>query len=156
PAAARGRPAKSGRAANDIEEFFWVGHRVSGDETEAAPVDRIDRSWFHPLYDAAAQIRSPPYQVGRRGIDALIVHCQGSWLLVAGLATSRVELDSLFPVLVESRQRLLECLVAILGRDGLDRVAPGCRLAKEVLDLGDVLLDLGDLALEVGRLAIGE
>ena len=44
----------------------------------------------------------------------------------------------------------------LLGRDGLEGIAPGRGLAEQVLELGDLGLDLGDLALEVGRLAVGE
>src|SRR4051794_28807159 len=75
---------------------------------------------------------------------------------VFSVIRSGVELNRLFPVLVEPGKGLLEDLVAILGRNSLDRVAPGGRLAEEVFQRGDLPLELGDLALEVSRLAVGE
>jgi len=59
-------------------------------------------------------------------------------------------------VLVEPCERLLERLVAVLGRDGLDRVAPGGGLTEEVFERGDLPFKLGDLLLQLGRLAVGE
>ncbi len=128
----------SGRAPPASSTFLNAGRlpcRSPTTITSSAPSRRDDR----PRRSRGLGGRHGRTSRGQLGSS----HAVGCWIVRtlrgSGTAASPVRLEGGLPVLVQLLELLFQLPVAVLGADGLDRVAPGGGLAQQVLDLDDFL-----------------